>query len=102
VLRIEYRDVEFLDGKVFESLGKELVDVARPPDWRTLLSLLCRHPSPKLQSRVYSNRTSRSYAANAGERGNRLRRQQPQRAAAGRQDFLPNPECGTPLGSTAK
>jgi hypothetical protein len=78
VLRIEYGDVEFLDRKIFEFLGEELVDISRPPNGSTFLTLLGCHPPAKLQRRMYPNRTSRSYPRDARKRGNRLRREQPE------------------------
>ena len=66
VLRIEHGDVKLLNRKVFEPLREDLKDIPRPAHRRSFLSLLRRHASPQLERGVDTNRTSRSYPADAG------------------------------------
>jgi len=100
VLRVENGDVKLFDRQIFKSLGEYLEHVARPSDGRSFLAFLRSHAPSQLESGVDTNSTSRSYAAHAGERGNGLRRQKPERSSAGGKYFLADPERGSAFRST--
>jgi len=89
VLRVEHRDMELLDGQIFQSLREDLINIAGPANGRSLLSFLCRHSPSQLERGVDANRTSRSYPPYAGESRHGLRRQQPQRSSAAGKNLLP-------------
>jgi hypothetical protein len=84
VLRIEDRDVELLNRKIFEALSKDLVHISGPAHRRALLSFLGRHAPAELERCMDSNRTSRSYTIHAGQSGYRLGGEQAERASARR------------------
>jgi hypothetical protein len=75
--------VEFLDRKILEPLREDLVHIPWPAHGRPFLPFFRGHASSQLQGGMDTNRTSRSYAADARQRGHRLRREQAQGAAAG-------------------
>jgi hypothetical protein len=102
VLRIEYRDVKLFDGKILQTLGENLEDVARPPHWHPFLPLLRRHAASQLEGCMDTNRTSRSYTPHAGKGRYRLRRQQSQRSPTGRKYLLADPDRGSPFRSATK
>ena len=93
--------MEFFDRQVFQSLCEDLEDIARPAHGGAFLSFLRRHSPSQFQRGMDTNSTSRSYAPNAGERGDGLRRQQPQRAAAARQNFLADAQRRPAFGTAS-
>jgi hypothetical protein len=78
VLGIEDGDVKFLDGKIFESLSEDFVDIPGPANRRAFLPLLARHAPPELQRGVDPDRTGGSNPADAGETCDGLGRKQSQ------------------------
>jgi hypothetical protein len=102
MLRVEDRDVKFLDRKILEPLGEDLVDIARPAHGRSFLPLFSGHAPSQLEGGVDTNRTSRSHAADAGKGRHRLRGKQPQRSSARGEYFLSYSECRPPLGPAAE
>jgi hypothetical protein len=101
VLRVEDRDVKLLDREILESLGEDLVDIARPADGRSFLPLFRGHAPPQLESGVDTNSTSRSHAAYTREGRHRLRGEQPQRSSARREYFLSYPKGRSALEPAA-
>jgi hypothetical protein len=73
VLRIENSDVKLLHRQVLETLRKNLVHIARPAHRRSFLPFFHRHAPTELERGMDTNSTSRSHAAHAGKRSDRLR-----------------------------
>src|SRR5258705_10439602 len=102
VLRIENSDVKLLHRQVLEALRKYLVHIARPPHGRSFLPFFHRHAPTKLERGMNTNRTSLSHAANARKSCDGLRREQPQRPSAARENVLPYSESRPALGAATQ
>jgi hypothetical protein len=99
MLGVEHCDVKLFNRQILQTLGEYLVDVARPSNRRALLAFFGGHPPSQLERRVYTNRTSRSHASNAGKRRYRLGGEQSQGPATRRQDLLADAERRPAFGS---
>ena len=56
VLRIENRNVEFLDGKILKALAEYFVDIARTTHRHALIPFFSRHPPAELEGGVDRDR----------------------------------------------
>jgi hypothetical protein len=102
VLGVEHGDVEFFYREILQLLSENVKDISRPTDRGAFLSFLGCHSAAELECRMYADCTSRSHAGHSGKSGDGLRGEKPERAAAGRQDLLPDAERRPALGAGAE
>ena len=70
MLRIQHCHVKLLNGQIFQPRRKRRPDVARRPQWRSIITGLCRQAPADLQGGVnrYGARQSESvYAGQCGD-----------------------------------
>jgi hypothetical protein len=88
--------VKFLDGQVLKPRGEHFHDVARRPDWRTVIPRLTRHPASELEGRMHRCRTSRTDSSDRRQRRDRLHRDPTKRTPCFRQNGVAELQSRSP------